>query len=130
MNSFGWVRLVETCQVETKDKINRDEEYENNLKNKCTAILVQMHLNFTDIREWHYFFLSLYTKIINNKHQIQPLLRQKLTSKQMENIFRNHRQKKNINKKTAGINCRMENNTQSGKTMSFFRSYFKIKIEY
>jgi len=115
MNSFGWLRLVETCQVEIEDKINRDEEYENNLKNKCTAILVQMHLNFTDIR---------------HKHQIQPLLRQKLTSKQMENIFRNHRQKKNINKKTAGINCRMENNTQSGKTMSFFRSYFKIKIEY
>ena len=24
------------------------------------------------------------------------------------------------------INCKMENNTQTGKTMSFFRSYFKI----
>jgi len=56
MNSFGWLRLVETCQVEIENKIIRDEEYEDNLFNKCTVILIQMHLIFTDIREWHYFF--------------------------------------------------------------------------
>ena len=93
MNSFGWLRLVETCQSDIEDKISRDEEYEDNLKIKCTKILIQMNLKFTDIREWQYFFLSLYTKIINDKNQIQQSFQQKSTYEQAHNLNRIFRRK-------------------------------------
>jgi len=71
LNKDGWLQLFEVCKTKIEIKVEQDIEYDLELQNKCQEIKSKMQLNFTDIREWHYLFQTLYTKILSNQKKIQ-----------------------------------------------------------